>query len=76
MIRVGANHACGNDLLGTAGHTPFSTDPVARTNVRPDLLRAGDGMANKLFYGDNLTVLRDSIATESVDLVYLDPPFN
>lgn len=33
-------------------------------------------MANKLFYGDNLSVLRDSIADESVDLVYLDPPFN
>lgn len=31
---------------------------------------------NQLFYGDNLQVLRDSIATESVDLVYLDPPFN
>ncbi len=24
----------------------------------------------------NLQVLRDSIATESVDLIYLDPPFN
>jgi site-specific DNA-methyltransferase (adenine-specific) len=33
-------------------------------------------MPNQLFYGDNLQVLRDSIATESVDLVYLDPPFN
>lgn len=33
-------------------------------------------MANKLFYGDNLTVLRESIADESVDLIYLDPPFN
>jgi site-specific DNA-methyltransferase (adenine-specific) len=32
--------------------------------------------ANALYYGDNLAVLRDSIATESVDLVYLDPPFN
>jgi site-specific DNA-methyltransferase (adenine-specific) len=31
---------------------------------------------NALYYGDNLKVLRDSIATESVDLVYLDPPFN
>lgn len=31
---------------------------------------------NKLFYGDNLAVLRESIATESVDLIYLDPPFN
>lgn len=31
---------------------------------------------NKLFYGDNLEVLRQHIKTESVDLVYLDPPFN
>ncbi len=29
-----------------------------------------------LHYGDNLQVPRDSIATESVDLIYLDPPFN
>lgn len=29
-----------------------------------------------LYYGDNLGVLRESIASESVDLVYLDPPFN
>jgi site-specific DNA-methyltransferase (adenine-specific) len=33
-------------------------------------------MPNSLYYGDNLRVLRDSIPTESVDLVYLDPPFN
>jgi site-specific DNA-methyltransferase (adenine-specific) len=31
---------------------------------------------NRLYYGDNLTVLRGCIADESVDLVYLDPPFN
>ncbi len=31
---------------------------------------------NKLFYGDNLEVLREHIADASVDLVYLDPPFN
>ena len=31
---------------------------------------------NKLFYGDNLDVLREHIASESVDLIYLDPPFN
>jgi adenine specific DNA methylase Mod len=31
---------------------------------------------NKLYYGDNLTVLRESIERESVDLIYLDPPFN
>jgi site-specific DNA-methyltransferase (adenine-specific) len=33
-------------------------------------------MANHLYYGDNLTVLRDSIRDASVDLIYLDPPFN
>jgi site-specific DNA-methyltransferase (adenine-specific) len=33
-------------------------------------------VTNALYYGDNLAVLRDSIASESVDLVYLDPPFN
>ncbi len=31
---------------------------------------------NYLYYGDNLTILRDHIASASVDLVYLDPPFN
>jgi 16S rRNA G966 N2-methylase RsmD len=31
---------------------------------------------NKLFYGDNLEVLHDHIADESINLVYLDPPFN
>ena len=33
-------------------------------------------MTNTLYYGDNLPVLRQYIADESVDLVYLDPPFN
>ena len=33
-------------------------------------------MANHLYYGDNLDVLRESIKSESIDLVYLDPPFN
>ena len=31
---------------------------------------------NQLFYGDNLDVLGRHVADESVDLVYLDPPFN
>jgi site-specific DNA-methyltransferase (adenine-specific) len=31
---------------------------------------------NTLFYGDNLPILREHIPDESVDLVYLDPPFN
>lgn len=38
--------------------------------------RVRAGTANVLHYGDCLTVLRERIPPESVDLVYLDPPFN
>lgn len=31
---------------------------------------------NTLYYGDNLTILREYIRDESIDLIYLDPPFN
>ena len=31
---------------------------------------------NTLYYGDNLEILREYIPDESVDLIYLDPPFN
>jgi site-specific DNA-methyltransferase (adenine-specific) len=31
---------------------------------------------NALYYGDNLRILRDYIPDESIDLIYLDPPFN
>jgi len=31
---------------------------------------------NALYYGDNLGILREFIPDASVDLVYLDPPFN
>jgi DNA modification methylase len=41
---------------------------VARKNVA--------GRENQLYYGDNLEVLREHTKDESVDLVYLDPPFN
>ncbi|MGB3206947.1 MAG: DNA methyltransferase [Crinalium sp.] len=33
-------------------------------------------MVNQLFYGDNIEVLRKYIKDESVDLCYIDPPFN
>ncbi len=33
-------------------------------------------MTNALYYGDNLAVLREHVADESVNLVYLDPPLN
>ena len=32
--------------------------------------------SNTLYYGDNLDILRRYVQDESVDLVYLDPPFN
>lgn len=37
---------------------------------------SNDNWKNKLYYGDNLHILRDHIASECVDLIYLDPPFN
>jgi DNA modification methylase len=31
---------------------------------------------NKLYYGDNLDILRRYVQDDSIDLIYLDPPFN
>ena len=36
----------------------------------------GPTTSNALYFGDNLDVLRRHIADASIDLVYLDPPFN
>lgn len=33
-------------------------------------------LEKNLYFGDNLQILKDHIPTESIDLVYLDPPFN
>jgi len=30
----------------------------------------------KLYFGDNLKILRDCVVDASIDLIYLDPPFN
>ena len=35
-----------------------------------------DTHTNKLHFGDNLPIMREHIPDESVDLIYLDPPFN
>lgn len=35
-----------------------------------------DQWRNKLYFGDNLDIMRRYIEDESVDLIYLDPPFN
>jgi DNA modification methylase len=39
-------------------------------------LSSQENQHGALFYGDNLDVLRRHVPDESVDLVYLDPPFN
>ena len=39
-------------------------------------LTRDDNFTNKLYFGDNLHILRQNVADESVDLTYLDPPFN
>jgi len=31
---------------------------------------------NQLYFGDNLDILQDHVGDESIDLIYLDPPFN
>ena len=31
---------------------------------------------NQLYFGDNLDILRNHVADASVDVIYLDPPFN
>jgi site-specific DNA-methyltransferase (adenine-specific) len=48
---------------------------LACPQLKDDFTRQRDLM-NHLYYGDNLQVLRDSIRDETVDLIYLDPPFN
>jgi len=35
----------------------------------------GDGTMNTLYYGDNLPIMRQ-MAKDSVEVIYLDPPFN
>lgn len=36
----------------------------------------GQTTNNRLYYGDNLDVMRKHISNDSVDLCYIDPPFN
>jgi DNA modification methylase len=56
-------------LESASGVRYRSTNPLEPGSVA--------GMAyNVLYYGDNLDVLRRHIKDETVDLVYLDPPFN
>ena len=74
-------HASGHSrlLLGTRGrfpgapHLDFEMGVLSPCYPHPNKMPADK---NTLYYGDNLTVLRDYIPSQSVDLIYLDPPFN
>jgi hypothetical protein len=56
---------------------PSSADfPTGWTSSEQDRVGRIYKQVNSLYYGDNLDVLRKNVAPESVDLVYLDPPFN
>ena len=54
-------------------NTEIAEKPVGRTTRHKDKAVKS---RSTLYYGDNLSVLRDHIASESIDLIYLDPPFN
>jgi site-specific DNA-methyltransferase (adenine-specific) len=43
--------------------------------MAPEVARIKSGSRNHLYYGDNIDVLPE-LKDESVDLIYLDPPFN
>ena len=64
-----ARDSIGSDSTARPGHDRSIRFVIV--NPKPS-----DLPANALYYGDNLKVLREHIADESVDLVYLDPPFN
>jgi hypothetical protein len=59
-------------ILSRGSDDPHQDAPPAKVVVCSAEM---DGK-NKLSFGDNLNILRDHVADSSVDLIYLDPPFN
>jgi site-specific DNA-methyltransferase (adenine-specific) len=48
---------------------------LPESRQQEDLMTDELGWRNKLFYGDNLQIMRDYISDDSLDLIYLDPPW-
>jgi hypothetical protein len=72
-----ARHACNGSWpddahLESSGSAGMNSDTLSGIGESAD---SGTGM-NRLYYGDNFTVLRGVFDDESIDLIYLDPPFN
>lgn len=70
-------------LFPKSTHVSGTSFPIHQTPLRIRALNLAAASAilvpmerNTLYYGDNLDVLREHVPDESVDLVYLDPPFN
>lgn len=63
----------GADCRLTATRKPASMCVTVEGRAREGQRVMAD---NYLYYGDNLDILRRYVRDESVDLVYLDPPFN
>ena len=47
-----------------------------QTHPRNRVMTTTSATPNRLYFGDNLDILRQYVADETVDLIYLDPPFN
>ena len=56
--------------------TANSQQPTANSQQPTANSGLGKSTPNHLYYGDNLEVLRKYIKDESIDLCYIDPPFN
>jgi site-specific DNA-methyltransferase (adenine-specific) len=63
-------------MAGSPSRCYFSAVEILPNTALSVPNAAGYYMTNALYYGDNLAVLRESIAEETVDLIFLDPPFN
>jgi DNA modification methylase len=74
---AGQEHAC---LTAARTRLPPGTMQEAAVGSRRSRQARGsqprEPAPGRLYYGDNLVVLREHIRDESVDLAYLDPPFN
>ena len=80
MARKKSASATGETTIGTP-NTPPADDaaPVspARAHHESEFVEySGADTSKSLYYGDNLEVLRKYIRDGSVDLCYIDPPFN
>ena len=54
----------------------MSCGRVAPIPTKAVLMSEETQWKNKLYFGDNLPIMREYLQDESVDLIYLDPPFN